>query len=98
MSDAQLVSVERTAAPDPYDDQPRDGAAADAENPLLRIHALMRGRYLAALALALLLGAGLATGGFFLGRRVYVSSGAVRVSPVREVLDQGSTSTLPNYE
>jgi succinoglycan biosynthesis transport protein ExoP len=96
-SDAQLVSVERAVGLEEYE-APAE-TAAEAENPLLRIHALMRGRYLAAALLAIVLGAGLGTGGFLLGRKLYVSTGGIRVSPVREVVDKtGASSAFPNYE
>lgn len=96
-SDAQLVSVERAASGFEAYDAPRE-AAVEADNPLRRIHLLMQGRYLAAVVLAIVLGAGLATAGVLLGRRLYVSKGAIQVSPVVERPDQGSTSTLPNYD
>jgi len=81
------------AAPDPSDPD-------SAPGPLLRIHELLRGRYVWAFALAVMLGAL----GTFAGYRVttpkYRSTGLLRVRPVlpRVIFATEQNTVMPAYE
>lgn len=81
---------------DPALDRDFDDRPAHAENPLLLVHRLLRGRYLLAIGLALVLGVVGAGAGYFAMKPMFRSEGLIRVQPtLPTVLYQTEESEVP---
>ena len=78
--DRQIVTVERALQPGETDAMGPHAGKGSQE--LQRLHRLMRGRYLIAIFLSLILAAGGAYIGFRCGGKTYQSIGMLRVKPV----------------
>lgn len=79
-ADRQIVTVERALQPGEMDAmRPHPGKGSQE---LQRLHRLMRGRYLVAIILSIILAAGGAYLGFRCGGKTYQSIGMLRVKPV----------------
>jgi succinoglycan biosynthesis transport protein ExoP len=78
----------------------RFDGGADAPNPLLMVHRLLRGRYLAAFVLALVFALPFAYVGFKLREPKYRSTGLVRIAPMlpKLVYDTEDNRLLPHFE
>ena len=77
----------------------------EAEEPglgemLMRLHMMMRGRYLVSILLALLLGGGLGYLGFRVGERTYRSTGQIRIVPTlpRIMYETEDKGVMPMFD
>ena len=70
------------------------------QNPLLLLHRLLRGRYAAAIILAILLGAAGAVGGYIALALEYQSTAQIRIAPVmpKILFESEQSSVLPMFD
>src|SRR5688572_3343647 len=78
----------------------RFDAGAEPPNPLVLVHRLLRGRYLAAFVLALVFALPFAYAGFKLRGPKYKSTGLVRIAPMlpKLVYDTNENQLLPHFD
>ncbi|MBX3177328.1 MAG: hypothetical protein KF886_08215 [Candidatus Hydrogenedentes bacterium] len=71
-----------------------------AENPLLLVHKLLRGRYLIAIVLACILGPGGAAIGYFALPLEYTSNSTIRIAPVlpKILYESDQNSMMPMFD
>lgn len=83
----------------PTTHQPIDDPKA-ADNPLLLVHKLLRGRYVLAILLAVVLGPLGAAAGYFLVKLEYTSNAIIRIAPVlpKILFDNDQNAMLPMFD
>lgn len=97
MSGALVPTTPGNSGP-PQIHQRMEGGAAP-ENPLLLVHKLLRGRYLIAILLAVLLGPVGAAIGYLAVQLEYTSTSTIRIAPVlQRILFQSDENSIPMFD
>lgn len=97
LTDPQQTALGLAPPPVDFDLGGRDGE--QDQNPLHRLHVMLRGRYLLVAVLALLLGGAGTFIGWKTGKQTYLSRGTIRILPVLpSVLKGGEGSAMPMFD